>query len=143
MENNMAISPIGASNNASRNIDNSMSAMGLDMQSLLQIIMTQLTYQDPLKPVDNFEFVSQLAQFTSLEQSRLMTDKLDSLLALQSSGQTFGLLGRNVDVQTDAALVSGIVKGVSLQGSQPQLTIETADGQFLTNATLSQIVTVR
>lgn len=118
-------------------------SLGLDLQSLLQIILTQLTYQDPLKPVDNFEFVSQLAQFTSLEQSRQTTDKLDSLLALQSSSQTFGLLGRNVDVQTDTALVSGIVKSVSLQGSQPQLTIETSDGQFVTNATLSQIAGVR
>jgi flagellar basal-body rod modification protein FlgD len=117
--------------------------MGLDMQSLLQIILTQLTYQDPLKPVDNFEFVSQLAQFTSLEQSRQMTDKLDSLVSGQAATQTFGLLGRNVDVQTDTAMVSGVVKSVSLQGGQPQLTVETQDGQFLTNATLSQIAAVR
>ncbi|WP_087628408.1 flagellar hook assembly protein FlgD [Caballeronia telluris] len=139
----MAISPIGSTANAGGSTDTNLNSLGLDMQSLLQIILTQLTYQDPLKPVDNFEFVSQLAQFTSLEQSRQTTDKLDSLLSLQSAGQTFGLLGRNVDVKTDASLVSGVVKGVSLQGSQPQLTIESADGQFLTNATLAQIVTVR
>ena len=36
------------------------SAFGLSFESLLKIILTQLTYQDPLKPVDNFEFVSQL-----------------------------------------------------------------------------------
>jgi flagellar basal-body rod modification protein FlgD len=139
----MAISPIGSTGNVGRNVDNNINSLGLDMQSLLQIILTQLTYQDPLKPVDNFEFVSQLAQFTSLEQSRQTTDKLDSLLSLQSVDQTVGLLGRNVDVKTDTALVSGVVKGVSLQGSTPQLTIESASGQFLTNASLSQIVTVR
>jgi flagellar basal-body rod modification protein FlgD len=139
----MAISPIGSTGNVGRNVDNNINSLGLDMQSLLQIILTQLTYQDPLKPVDNFEFVSQLAQFTSLEQSRQTTDKLDSLLSLQSADQTVGLLGRNVDVQTDTALVSGVVKAVSLQGSTPQLTIESAGGQFLTNASLSQIVTVR
>jgi flagellar basal-body rod modification protein FlgD len=148
----MATSPIGsigsigsagAIGSMDSNVDKSMSSLGLDMQSLLQIILTQLTYQDPLKPVDNFEFVSQLAQFTSLEQSRQMTDKLDSMLSLQSTSQTVGLLGRNVDVQTDTSLVTGVVKSISLQGSQPQLTIETDDGQFVTSATLSQIAAVR
>lgn len=129
----MAINPVG------ERID----SLGLDMQSLLQIILTQLTYQDPLKPVDNFEFVSQLAQFTSLEQTRQMTDKIDSLLSVQAATQTLGLLGRNVDVQTDTTLISGVVKSVSFKDSQPQLAIETADGQFLTNATINQVVSVR
>jgi flagellar basal-body rod modification protein FlgD len=135
----MAISPISSTGDVNNRID----SLGLDMQSLLKIILTQLTYQDPLKPVDNFEFVSQLAQFTSLEQTRQMTDKIDNLLSVQSATQTFGLLGRNVDVQTDTALLSGIVKSVSFKDSQPQLTIETDSGQFLTNATISQIVSVR
>ncbi|MBC8731556.1 flagellar hook assembly protein FlgD [Paraburkholderia sp. UCT2] len=135
----MATNPISSSSDVGNRID----SIGLDMQSLLQIILTQLTYQDPLKPVDNFEFVSQLAQFTSLEQTRQMTDKIDDLLSVQSATQTLGLLGRNVDVQTDTALLSGIVKSVSFKDSQPQLTIETESGEFLTNANISQIVAVR
>lgn len=124
-------------------IGKSTDSLGLNMQSLLQIILTQLTYQDPLKPIDNFEFVSQLAQFTSLEQTRQMTDKIDSLLSVQAATQTLGLLGRKVDVKTDTATISGVVKSVSFKDSQPQLAIETADGQFLTNATVDQIMSVR
>ncbi|ALN59984.1 MULTISPECIES: flagellar hook capping FlgD N-terminal domain-containing protein [Lysobacter] len=138
----MAISPIsggGGSAGTSQRID----SLGLDMQSLLQIILTQLTYQDPLKPVDNFEFVSQLAQFTSLEQSRQLTDKMDQLLGVQSATQTLGLLGRSVDVQQGEALVSGVVKNVSFKNGAPELTITTAGGEFLANASLSQIVQVR
>ncbi|MDR6411317.1 flagellar hook assembly protein FlgD [Paraburkholderia terricola] len=135
----MAISPVSSSTSVNKQID----SLGLDMQSLLQIILTQLTYQDPLKPVDNFEFVSQLAQFTSLEQARQMTDKIDNLLSVQSATQTVSLLGRNVDVQTDTALLTGVVKSVSFANSQPQLTIETESGSFLTNANISQIVSVR
>ncbi|MGF6415807.1 flagellar hook assembly protein FlgD [Paraburkholderia sp. MM5482-R1] len=135
----MATNPISSSSDVGNRID----SIGLDMQSLLQIILTQLTYQDPLKPVDNFEFVSQLAQFTSLEQTRQITDKIDDLLSVQSATQTLGLLGHNVDVQTDTALLSGIVKSVSFKDSQPQLTIETESGEFLTNANISQIVAVR
>lgn len=135
----MAISPVSSSSGTNNRID----SLGLDMQSLLQIILTQLTYQDPLKPVDNFEFVSQLAQFTSLEQTRQMTDSIDNLLSVQSATQTFGLLGRNVDVQTDTALLGGVVKSVSFKDGQPQLAIETESGEFITNANISQIVSVR
>lgn len=130
----MATNPIGSPD---------LGSMGLDMQSLLKIILTQLTYQDPLKPVDNFEFVSQLAQFTQLEQSRQMTDRIDQLLSVQSATQTLGLLGRTVDVKTDTAALSGVVKSVTLKDGTPQLAIETPDGRFLTNATISQIVSVR
>ncbi|WP_333677812.1 flagellar hook capping FlgD N-terminal domain-containing protein [Dyella sp.] len=129
----MAVNPVGTSTDS----------LGLDLQSLLQIILTQLTYQDPLKPVDNFEFVSQLAQFTTLEQTRQMTEKLDSLISVQSATQTLGLLGRTVDVTTNTSTVSGIVKSISFEGDQPELVIETASGQFLTNATVSQIKQVR
>ncbi|UXU87577.1 flagellar hook capping FlgD N-terminal domain-containing protein [Burkholderia sp. S-53] len=116
---------------------------GLDLQSLLRIIVTQLTYQDPLKPVDNYEFVSQLAQFTSLEQSRQIASTIDNLLSVQSATQTLGLLGRKVDVRGDTGTISGIVKGLSFKDGESKLTIESEAGQFLTDATVSQILTVR
>ena len=72
----MAISPVGATD---------QSAFGLDFQSLLKIILTQLTYQDPLKPVDNFQFVSQLAQFSQLQQSQTLNDQITALLTTQST----------------------------------------------------------
>lgn len=120
-----------------------LSAGGLDTESLMKIILTQLTYQDPLKPVDNFEFVSQLAQFMSLEQSRETGSKLDNLLGVQAATQSMGLLGRTVDVQTDTTLVSGTVKSISFKDGQPELTITSSTGEVLTHATVSQVVQVR
>ena len=134
----MPIDPI-----AGGGLDSRVDTLGLNLQSLLQIILTQLTHQDPLKPVDNFEFVSQLAQFTQLEQSRQMTDRLDQMLAVQSTTQTLGLLGREVDAKVQGSTVAGLVKSISFEGSQPKLVLETASGAFLTNATVDQIVQVR
>ncbi len=135
----MAIDSIGPMTGRGAHLDST----GLDLQSLLRIIVTQLTYQDPLKPVDNYEFVSQLAQFTSLEQSRQIASKIDDLLSVQSASQTLGLLGRKVDVRGDAGTISGIVKGLSFRDGEPKLTIESDAGQFLADATVSQILTVR
>lgn len=118
-------------------------AFGLDFQSLLRIVLTQLTYQDPLKPVDNFQFVSQLAQFTQIQQSETLNEQLTSLLAAQSASQATSLLGRVVDFQSNGAAQSGTVKSVSFTSGQPLLTVESSTGQVFANVSISTIATVR
>lgn len=133
----MAIAPVSSS-------ASSQSAFGLDFQSLLQIILTQLTYQDPLKPVDNFEFVSQLAQFSQLQQSQTLNDQITSLLSAQSTLQATSLLGRNVDVTTAAGeTVTGAVQSVSFSTGTPELTITTTDGQTIANLAVANVAQVR
>ena len=46
------------------------SSSTLTLQDFLQVLTTQLTYQDPLKPLDNQEFMAQIAQFTTLQQTQ-------------------------------------------------------------------------
>jgi flagellar basal-body rod modification protein FlgD len=129
----MATAPVSAAS--------SQSAFGLDFQSLLQIILTQLTYQDPLKPVDNFQFVSQLAQFSQLQQSQTLNDQITSLLSAQAANQATGLLGRIVDLS--GSTVSGTVTAISFASGQPLLTIKTPGGFTQSNITLGSISTVR
>ena len=122
------------------------SAFGLDFQSLLQIILTQLTYQDPLKPMDNFQFVSQLAQFSQLQQTQTLNDQITTLLTTQATVQATSLLGRTVDLATgtdQTVTESGTVTAVSLSSGQPQITIKTTGGQTVANLPLSQVVQVR
>jgi flagellar basal-body rod modification protein FlgD len=119
------------------------SAFGLEFESLLRIILTQLTYQDPLKPLENAEFVSQLAQFSQLQQTQAMNDQLTNLLAAQSATQATSLLGRTVDVAAGQSTVSGVVETVSFTSGQPAVTIRTADGQTVSNISIANISQVR
>jgi flagellar basal-body rod modification protein FlgD len=120
------------------------SAYGLSFQSLLQIILTQLTYQDPLKPVDNSEFVSQLAQFSQLQLSESINTELTTLLNTQSAIQAVGMIGRSVTLTTNTSSTptSGTVSAVAFSNGTPELTITTSDGQTIANVTLSQITQV-
>ena len=133
----MAISGVSSATNTNS------AAYGLDFQSLLKIILTQLTYQDPLKPVDNFEFVSQLAQFSQLQQSQTLNDQVTNLLAAQSATQATGLLGRTVDVQTRSGLIAGVVKTVSFSTGEPTVSLEVAGGTQLTGVSIADIVQIR
>jgi flagellar basal-body rod modification protein FlgD len=137
----MALAPVSGSPSTSV-----QAANGLDFQSLLQIILTQLTYQDPLKPVDNTEFVSQLAQFSQLQQTQTLNDQITSLLASQSASQATGLIGRTVDLTGNAGgdtPTSGQVTAVSFSTGQPQLTIKTAAGEVLSGLSLADVTQVR
>lgn len=115
----------------------------IGIQDFLKILTAQLNNQDPLKPVDNQEFVAQIAQFATLEQSRQLNVKIDSLLTLQSSTQSIGLLGKTVDVNQDGQVISGKVTALSLDSGQPLLTVTAASGAFQDNVTVSQIINIR
>lgn len=118
-------------------------AAGVSIEDFLKILTAQLNSQDPLKPVDNQEFVAQIAQFTNLEQTRQMNEKLASLLSLQSTTQWFGLLGRTVDVNLGGTALSGQVSALSLAGEAPSLSITLASGQVQSSIGLADIVNVR
>ncbi len=119
------------------------SPYGLSFESLLRIILTQLTYQDPLKPMDNFEFVSQLAQFSQLQIGQTGNDRLQTLVSAQGSLQGAGLLGRQVDVGAGAQSISGVVRAVAFQSGEPRLTIETSGGQTISGIALGSISQIR
>ena len=116
---------------------------GVSIEDFLKILSAQLNSQDPLKPVDNQEFVAQIAQFTALEQSQQLNTKIDSLLAMESVSQSVGLLGRTVDVNLGTGTLTGQISGLSLQGSTPSLTLTLASGQTRSNIALSDIISIR
>jgi flagellar basal-body rod modification protein FlgD len=135
----MAVAPVSSSSTATS------AAFGLDFQSMLKIILTQLTYQDPLQPMDNFEFVSQLGQFAQLQQTQTLNDQITSLLSSQASTQAAGLIGKTVDVtsSTTNTTTSGQVTAVSFSSGTPQLTIQTSGGETFSGISIADISQIR
>ena len=105
----------------------------LDRDAFLKLLVAQLKNQDPLKPQDNSAFVAELAQFSSLEQSMGINDRLD-LLAAQNAGlansQAVGLVGSTATVRGSMVTVDGKGLGAPI-------------GFSLAGNTNSTIVTVR
>jgi flagellar basal-body rod modification protein FlgD len=90
----------------------------------LRILMTQLQFQDPLKPVDNEQFVAQLAQFSALEVAEEQNTKLDSVLTMQNTNQVVALLGRSVEASSPGGTATGTITAITFSTSgQPTLTL--------------------
>jgi flagellar basal-body rod modification protein FlgD len=115
----------------------------LGLQDFVKVLTTQLTYQDPLKPMDNQEFMAQMAQFTALEQTQQLNDRVQQLVDNQAALQSVGLIGRTVDFTTTSGKSSGTVTALSLQGDSPMLSVALAGGAVLDNISVSQLIAIR
>ncbi len=97
------------------------SSLGKD--AFLQLLVTQLQYQDPLNPQSNTEFVSELAQFSSLEEMQNMTSTL-------SNAQALSLVGKNVIIEvgkssglSTTTTVAGYVEFVKMVDGEAKIAI--------------------
>jgi flagellar basal-body rod modification protein FlgD len=91
----------------------------LSQADFLQLLVTQMTSQDPLNPQSDTAFAAQLAQFSALQQSQTMTGNIQGL-------QANTLIGRQVSVASatnGAQGTSGTVTGVDFSSGSPQLVV--------------------
>lgn len=124
--------------------------MGKD--AFLQLLVTQMQYQDPLDPQDNGEYLAQLAQFSSLEQMTNVAEGLSKVSTLVSNidtsvlvGQLSSMIGKDVQwtttttvtdkdgnavldkngkAKTEKQSFEGTVKGVSISDGSPSIVAE-------------------
>jgi flagellar basal-body rod modification protein FlgD len=116
----------------------------LDQEDFIRLFLAQLSFQDPLEPVNNQEFLVQLAQFTNLDQTRQMNERLESLLTFQGASQSVGLIGKTVEVVLqNGSSIAGKVTTVTFERGFPLMAVQIGNGQSLPNVSLSQIRLVR
>lgn len=98
----------------------------LGKDDFLNLLVTQLKYQDPLKPMEDKEFIAQMAQFSSLEQMQNMNKTFSSVKA-------FGMIGKQVlavtkDEETgELQEVAGVVESVKLANGKPYALVDGKD----------------
>lgn len=96
---------------------------GLNKDDFLKILITQLSHQDPTKPMEDKEFIAQMAQFSSLEQMTNMSEGFKDVADRLQASQAVGMLGRTVEIQMGEALISGKVEAVT-GGEYPNILVE-------------------
>jgi flagellar basal-body rod modification protein FlgD len=114
---------------ASGSTPSSSSANILGPDSFLKLMMAQLKAQDPLSPSDPTQYLSELAQFTSVEQMTQTSESASKMASEQGNVAALSLLGHSV-TYTDptGAQTSGSVQKVEFGSSGPSLTIDGVTG---------------
>jgi flagellar basal-body rod modification protein FlgD len=95
----------------------------LAADDFMKLLTTQLTSQDPMNPMKDTEFISQMANFTSLEQMRTLSKSFDTFTSDQKMSAAPAFLGRNVTVKDATGDVTGLVDSITLKNGKPAIVI--------------------
>jgi flagellar basal-body rod modification protein FlgD len=111
-------------------------AMGKDQ--FLKLFVAQLQHQDPMSPMNDSEFMGQMASFSTLEQVSNLAAANERVAANLTSSNAIGLIGRTVSyVDDNDEIQTGTVEKVTTAGGKPSLTVSGVDG--IDPATITQV----
>lgn len=112
---NSLLASTSGSTASSTTKDSGTSSLGMD--AFLQLLVTQLQYQDPLDPMDDKEFVAELAQFSSLEQLTEINSGIEGLTTIGQEQQLLGavnFIGKTIEATgTAVSLTEGEATSVT------------------------------
>lgn len=94
----------------------------LGKDDFLKLLVTQLSNQDPLSPMENTEFIAQMAQFSSLEQMTNMSNNFERLSTLMNTTAATETIGRAVEIEMGDTTTIGVVEAVTREAN-PQLKV--------------------
>jgi flagellar basal-body rod modification protein FlgD len=95
-------------------------AAGLGKDDFMKLLIAQLQNQDPMKPMEDKEFIAQLATFSSLEATQKVNEQLDDLLGSQSLVQAATLIGKQATAKlTTGETLTGTISEVRMLNGKP------------------------
>ncbi len=121
----------------------------LGKDAFMKILMTQLQNQDAMNPMEDKDFIAQMAQFSTLEQMTNMTASFEKLSALQQQSQLISynqFMGKDVkwhkldETESGSTVQEGIGKIKSIQYTDGSVQFTLEDGTKLSPANISEIV---
>jgi flagellar basal-body rod modification protein FlgD len=95
----------------------------LTQEDFLKLLTVQLQHQDPLKPMEDAQFMGQMAQFASLEQTKELTKTVNTLSTSLGFSSAQQFLGKNVTVNASGVEVAGSVSGIVMEDGLPKVLV--------------------
>ena len=108
--------------NKSLVVDGKTTSQSLGKDDFLKLLIVQMQNQDPTDPMDNTEFIAQMAEFSTLEQMTNMNSNFDKLSSVLTSNSALGTIGKTVQIDLGEATTQGVVQGITY-GNNPQVRV--------------------
>ena len=101
---------------------NIMTDQNLGKEDFLKILLNQLSHQDPTAPMEDKEFIAQMAQFSSLEQMTNMAADFAKMTRMLRGTEAAGSLGKAVEISLEDETIQGVVRAVT-RDDMPQILV--------------------
>jgi flagellar basal-body rod modification protein FlgD len=99
-----------------------MPVQNMGKDDFLKLLLTQLAHQDPMAPMEDREFIAQMAQLSTLDQMTSMANDFAQLKNILTAGEAQAALGRGVELVDGETMIQGVVKAVS-RGDNPEILV--------------------
>lgn len=99
-----------SADNERTTLDTNGNSLGQD--AFFEILITQLQNQDPLNPMEDREFVSQMAEFSSLEKTEKLYSLLEDKLSSNQVVENSHLIGKEIEAVTEGIKQNGVVNSI-------------------------------
>lgn len=108
--------------NKSNAVNGRTASQQLGKDDFLKLLITQLSNQDPTNPMEDTQFIAQMAQFSSLEQMTNMNESFSKMASMLNSAQAAGAIGRTVEIDVGDTTATGVVEAATM-GANPQVLV--------------------
>lgn len=108
--------------NKQNEIEGRKASQELGKDDFLKLLLTQLSHQDPTAPMDNNEFIAQMASFSSLEQMHNMSNGFNKMAILMNNSDAVTTIGKTVELTVGDETITGVVDGIT-RGENPQVKV--------------------
>ena len=133
-----AIASLTSSSSTDASTVSTVPTQTLGQNDFLKLLVAQMGAQDPMNPQSNTDFIAQMAQFSSLQQTTSMQTNLSQISSQQQLMQANSLIGRQVSLQATAdQTAQGVVSEVQVQSGTPKIIV---NGQSFD---LSQVLSIQ
>src|ERR1051325_5845030 len=120
----MPVTSLSPVTNVTQTTTPAASSAGLGQHDFMQLLVTQLQHQDPLNPMDDKEFISQMAQLSTLEATTNLSKTIQGMASSQQQMQALQMVGHTVQyADSSGNTQQGAVSAVLLDASGPSLVI--------------------
>ena len=131
-----SIKSTGSTTATTQDVSGKNAQMGKN--EFLKLFVAQLQHQDPMNPMQDQDFMGQMASFSTLEQVSNMAAENARVADSLASSNAIGLIGRTVTwTDENDQTHTGVVEKVTTAGGVPSLTVSGTDG--VTLSTISQV----
>lgn len=133
----MAVSAISSPASNISTTSNATKSSASHQSNFMTLLVAQLRNQDPLNPATNEDFIAQLAQLESLDESKKISNSLASMVSTQEFSSASTLIGKSVLGTSQTAdgksvFFKGVVSSVSQSEGNVKLNVTQADGTVIT-----------
>lgn len=104
----------------------------LDKDDFLKLLLTQLRYQDAMDPMKDKDFIAQMAQFSSLEQTTNLVSSFEKMATRTQNNEALAMLGAVVNgvKASTGETVEGLVTSIKYVKGDPELSVAVGENRL-------------